>query len=80
MATCANPTLTAEQAHQVGDGDRHVKVNVKLDWGAGDIRGDWEGDLSFCSFGCLEEWATEMAARHDAHVLEHGVTPEGDES
>lgn len=71
---CANP-VTAAEAHQIPDGARAVTVKVHVDWGADDLRSEWDGLYAFCSFGCLEEWATEKAVQHDGRKVVEG-TPE----
>lgn len=71
-----NAPVRAEDAHEIGDREIHISP-LAVKWG--DIRDDWQGDYSFCSFKCLADWATEKSAQHDGHVLEHGSTPEGDE-
>lgn len=75
-----NAPLAAPEAHEIPDGARAIAVNVHVDWGDSDIRPEWDGLYSFCSFGCLEEWATEQAVKHDGRVVVEGAKPEGDES
>lgn len=80
MAVPCSAPVRALDAHTIEDAARAIRVQLHLNWGDADIRDDWKGEQVFCSFACLAEWATEMASRHDEHVLVHGPTPEGDES
>jgi hypothetical protein len=64
---CNNPS---RERHDCGD--REISIEpLAIKWG--DIRDDWQGDYSFCSFRCLADWAAEKAAQHDGHVLQEGV-------
>lgn len=72
MTTCANP-VTAPEAHQIPDGARRVMVAVSVDWGTDDLREPWSGEYAFCSFGCLEEWATARAVDHDGRKVVEGT-------
>lgn len=73
-----NAPVTAPEAHEIAD--RRIMVNVSVDWGKDDVRAPWSGEYQFCSFGCLEEWATDRAVEHDGRVVTEGEKPEGDES
>lgn len=67
--------------YEIPAGARAVTVAaVTVDWGDEDIRDTWAGSYTFCSFGCLAAKAAQWAADHDGRVVEHGATPEGDES
>lgn len=69
------------ERHEINDGARKITIPaLTVEWGAEDIRDDWTGPYVFCSFGCLEEWATEKAVDHDGRVVKDGKTPGGDES
>lgn len=79
MTTCANPEHKHEikdrghVPHEIADGDRKISIDVHVTWGADDLRGDWEGQTHFCSFGCLEEWATAKAVDHDRRTIKEGT-------
>lgn len=76
--TLCNAPLTAPEAHEITD--RRIMLNVSVDWGTKDVRAPWSGEYQFCSFGCLEEWATDRAVDHDGRFVVEGEKPEGDES
>lgn len=78
--TLCNAPVTAPEAHEIKNGARNIHVTVSVDWGKEDLRHPWYGEYRFCSFGCLEEWATEQAVKHDGRVVTEGEKPEGDES
>lgn len=62
------------ERHEIAEGKRRITIPVlHIDWSDEDIREDWQGDYVFCSFGCLEEWATEKAADHDGRVVKEGA-------
>ncbi len=66
--TCMNPGCR----RPLEDGARIVSL-VRVDWGADDLRDDWEGDYRFCSFQCLAVWASGRAAAHDTRVVKDGA-------
>jgi hypothetical protein len=51
------------------DGERILVISAFINWGDNDERAGWAGEKSFCSFACMGEWATEMAASHDGKVV-----------
>ena len=69
MSLCANATQTKHELP--GEGGRRVTLGVE--WGAADLRDNWEGDYVFCDFRCLAAKAVEWACEHDGHVLREGV-------
>lgn len=73
IVACQNP---ARDPHQIADGARKVTLSAIVVWGEQDLRGDWTGDYTFCSFGCLSEWAATRAGDHDGRVLVDGPSDE----
>jgi hypothetical protein len=66
---------------EIADGARRITIpHLTIEWGDKDIRDAWTGGYTFCSFGCLEEQATEWAVNHDGRDLVDGPKPVGDES
>lgn len=64
---CQNPKRDRHEC-----AERLISIEpLAVKWG--DIRDDWQGDYSFCSFQCLSEWASEKADQHDGHVLREGA-------
>lgn len=68
---CHNPV---GDRHEIPDGDRKITLTAIVVWGANDLRDDWTGDYTFCSFACLADWATERASDHDGHELHEGAS------
>lgn len=80
MTVLCNAPVAAPEAHEIPEGARKITLSMSVDWGEDDLREPWTGSYVFCSFGCLEEWATEQAVKHDGRVVTEGEKPEGDES
>lgn len=73
---CSSP---ARARHKIKAGDRKITIPaLTVEWGARDIRDDWAGAYTFCSFACLRDWAAEKADQHDGDLLVEGKPPEGD--
>lgn len=73
MSVCHNP---ARAAHEIADGARTITIPaLTITWGKHDLRDDWTGAYTFCSFKCLADWATEKAAQHDGASLVEGAKP-----
>lgn len=53
-------------------GGRFLVISAAINWGDNDERADWAGEKSFCSFGCLRDWAAEMSVNHDGRVVTDG--------
>ena len=63
---CSAP-VPAGVAHEIGDGGRTVTITV--DWGADDSRVQHEKTMSFCSFRCLANWASNASSKHDDRIV-----------
>lgn len=55
--------------NRIEDGARSVGIRLTVDWGEKDLRDAHTKGVTFCSFGCLSDWANERAADHDQRVL-----------
>lgn len=66
---CHNPS---RDRHQISNGDRRLDITFTIDWGTTDLRDTNSKVLTFCSFECLSEWATDRAAAHDNTTLIEG--------
>lgn len=69
---CSAP-VTASEAHDARAGKRRITIDkLTIDWGNNDLRDQWTGAYTFCSFDCLAKWATEKSLQHDDTVLTEG--------
>ena len=55
----------------IHDGGRRLELRV--DWGADDLRAPWAGSYLFCSFACVRAWANDRSADHDGHAVVEGA-------
>lgn len=67
---CSNPDV---ERHEINDGDRRMDLSYKINWGTDDLRDEWQGAYTFCSFKCLRDWADKRASEHDGTTLKEGV-------
>lgn len=81
---CQNPGHKIETRDETGrpvtvpydipTGDRSLRISpLAVNWGTDDLRDDWQGDYTFCSFKCLKEWADAKAADHDGRTVKEGT-------
>jgi hypothetical protein len=71
MATCAGPACPL-QGSEIPWGERRIDATVTVNWGEADLRADWTGVYSFCSFRCVADYATGRAGEHDGVTLVEG--------
>lgn len=65
---CANATTAKHGLPDTGG----RRVTLRVEWGADDLRDDWEGPYAFCSFTCLAAKAADWAREHDGRTVREG--------